>query len=676
MRNRRMGFIGWVLVIMLLVSSIPAAASSASGLLPKSPALSTGKPRSLSVVPGVEKTVKGKKVTYRIPVPALVSDKRLILDAKADTILPTYLSMSPMEGVMGLIPYYNRYSVDQPILLDVQPADAGGFQIEITISDGNVLDVAEVDEVLCLEALDNGRATVTIEALNGVTKTGVKAVRTFTVRDKVLFTSMAVGAILNFDTYEVEPVKSTMTLYPGDSPTLLARPRPYTATYYDYPYYDDPDYYSTGAVSYKSSNPKVAAVSTFGSLYALMPGKSTITVAARDGSKKKTNFLLTVKPFNPDDFTLSDHTIGLAPGSTHQLKGSFTPKDYYDQKVKWVSSNPSVAKVDASGKVTAVSAGKTGTAYTVIVATTNTGKLTASCTVYVTYDKGETGTAYRFYGVGNGDYGAESMNLPSCINDLNLVADAMEGAGLATGDVHRNPDQTGDGIRGVLQDMVDNANIDTNDVTVFYYSGHGKDDASQTYRGALCGIDVFDTIDGLVTVSEVQSYLDQVPGTVVVIVDSCLSGQFITAKSASPAKRKSAARAFNGAWVSAFSGSKAANFTAKALTGSAVKSKYKILTACQPLELSWGGTDSDGFGWFTYWLGVGIGRVPAEAGGGSTAGPLEADLNGNSLVTLQELYKFVSINVARDFDPVTIQHTQVWPVNDSFPVVNVYESPT
>jgi hypothetical protein len=228
----------------------------------------------------------------------------------------------------------------------------------------------------------------------------------------------------------------------------------------------------------------------------------------------------------------------------------------------------------------------------------------------------------------------------------------------------------------MLQDMVDNASIDANDVTIFYYSGHGTDAAMQYYRGALCGTDIETSIDGYVAVSEIQSYLDQVPGTVVVILDSCLSGQFITAKSASPAKRKAAAKAFNGAWVSAFSGSKATNFTAKALTGSAVKSKYKILTACEPLELSWGGSDANGFGWFSYWLGVGLGRVPAEAGGGSTEGPLEADLNGNGLVTLQELYKYVSTGVALDFDPVTVQHTQVWPANDSFLVVNVYESPT
>jgi hypothetical protein len=354
----------------------------------------------------------------------------------------------------------------------------------------------------------------------------------------------------------------------------------------------------------------------------------------------------------------------------------FTPKNYYDKKVRWVSSNPGVAKVDSSGKVTAVSAGKTGTAYSVIVATTNTGKLTAACTVYVTYDKEATGTAYRFYGVGNGDYGSESMNLPSCINDLKLVADAMEGAGLATADVHRYPDQTGDGIRGMLKAMVDNADIDANDVTIFYYSGHGTDALSQYYRGALCGTDVDAIVDGYVPVSEVQSYLDQVPGTVVVMLDSCLSGQFITAKSASPAMKKAAAKAYTGAWVSAFSASKASNYTTKALTSSAVRSKYKILTACQPLELSWGGSTADGFGWFTYWLGVGLGRVPQETGGGSDPGSMEADLNGNNLVTLQELYKYVSANVQKDWDPVTVQHTQVWPVNDSFPVVNMYVSPT
>jgi hypothetical protein len=658
-----LGLIGWVLVIVLLVSSVPAAAANASALA-KGAALSAGKRQSLLTVPGVEKTVKGKRVTYSIPS-ALVVGKRLTLGApKADTVLPTSISMAPMESAMGQIPDYNKYSAQQPVLVDLKPANAGGFTYELTISDENVLDAAVMDGVLCLVSQDTGRATVTIE-----TENGLRASKAFTVREKVLFSSMAVDAILDYDTLEATPVKSKMTLYPGDSPTLLARPRPYTATYYDTPYYAY-EYYATSAVSYKSSNPKVAAVSTFGSLYALKPGKTTITVTARDGSKKKKSFKLTVKPYNPDGLTLSDYKLSLAPGNTHQLKGTITPEGYYDQKIRWVSSNPKVAKVDANGKVTAVSAGKTGAAYAVIVATTNTGKLTASCTVYVTYDKAATGTTYRFYGVGNGDYGADNVNLPSCINDLNLVADAMEDAGLTPGDVHRHPDETGDGIRGMLNEMAGNATIDANDVTIFYYSGHGKDDPSQTYRGALCGTDVLDTTDGLVPVSEVQSYLDRVPGTVVVIVDSCLSGQFITAKSASPAKRAAAAKAYNGAWVSALSRSKATNFTAKALTGSAVKGKYKILTACQPLELSWGGADADGFGWFTYWLGIGLGRVPQQEGGGSERGVMEADLNGNNLVSLQELYKYVSVNVAMGWDPVSIQHTQVWPANDSFPVVN------
>jgi len=246
---------------------------------------------------------------------------------------------------------------------------------------------------------------------------------------------------------------------------------------------------------------------------------------------------------------------------------------------------------------------------------------------------------------------------------MTIMAAAATDAGYAN--VNTYIDRTGAGIVSVLQDMASDPAIDENDVTVFYYSGHGAGSANQLYRGALCGID-----GPIVTVDTVQSYLDQVPGTVVVILDSCLSGQYITAKSISPANRLAATKSFGSAWISKLSGSKATNFTAKALTSSTFKSKYKILVAAESLESSYGSDSPFGFGWFTYWASVGLGRTPDTTNGSSSSGSLLADFNIDSVVSLQELYTFVTTSLMAEWDPIYQQHTQVWPAGDSFALVN------
>jgi hypothetical protein len=319
--------------------------------------------------------------------------------------------------------------------------------------------------------------------------------------------------------------------------------------------------------------------------------------------------------------------------------------------------------VDANGLVTAVSAGSA-----TITGKSKTGNLTRTLPITVSYNKALTGADYRFYGIGNSAYATNP--LASDINNLNIMAEAARNAGFA--DVHTYQDQTGDGIEAVLKAMAEDSAIEADDVTLFYYSGRGATVNSQFYRGALAGTD-----DVGVPVDMVQYYLDQVPGTVVVMLDSAMSGQYIASKSASPAQRVSASRAFANAWISKLSGSKADNFTAKSLANSYVNTKYKILVACEPLETAYCESTAPGFGWFTKWAAKGIGRIPNTATGGSSAGALAADINHDKVVSLDELYDYVTASMPADteydwWDPVYQQHPQVWPANDNFPVVNKY----
>ena len=88
--------------------------------------------------------------------------------------------------------------------------------------------------------------------------------------------------------------------------------------------------------------------------------------------------------------TLNTETLELFTGGSATLTATVEPSDAANQNVTWASSDPSVATVDAAGKVTAVAPG-TAT----ITATTVDGGFTAICTVTVRPDIPPANPNYR-----------------------------------------------------------------------------------------------------------------------------------------------------------------------------------------------------------------------------------------------------------------------------------------
>ena len=76
--------------------------------------------------------------------------------------------------------------------------------------------------------------------------------------------------------------------------------------------------------------------------------------------------------------SLNKSETTLTVGGTAQLTATVTPTNATNQNVTWESSNPSVATVDESGKVTAIAPGEA-----TITVTTEDGSKTATCTVIV-----------------------------------------------------------------------------------------------------------------------------------------------------------------------------------------------------------------------------------------------------------------------------------------------------
>ncbi len=86
----------------------------------------------------------------------------------------------------------------------------------------------------------------------------------------------------------------------------------------------------------------------------------------------------------PTGVTLDKTEATLKVGDSLTLKATVVPDDTTDKTVVWSSSDPSVAKVDENGKVTAVAAGKATITATV-------GGVSATCEVEVTPVSPETG---------------------------------------------------------------------------------------------------------------------------------------------------------------------------------------------------------------------------------------------------------------------------------------------
>lgn len=132
-------------------------------------------------------------------------------------------------------------------------------------------------------------------------------------------------------------------------------------------------------ITWSSDNEDVATVDSEGNVTAVGRGDATITatITNNEGTEiPKTCRVHVVKSVT--GITLSETSITLAEGQTKDLTATVEPADADDAEVTWISSNDSIVKVDASGKVTAV--GANGTA-TIIASTANGTK--AECEVTV-----------------------------------------------------------------------------------------------------------------------------------------------------------------------------------------------------------------------------------------------------------------------------------------------------
>ena len=224
----------------------------------------------------------------------------------------------------------------------VEPAAAEYDGITWSTSDRSVVSVSNGTIV----AEKVGSATVTASA-EGVTS----APCTVTVQ-----AINVTGVYLNYSAIEITE---------GQSTSLNATVTPSDAT--------------DQSVQWSSGNTSVATVSG-GSIKAVAPGKTTITIRTNDGGKTAScQVTVKAKVIPVTGVWIDQSTLSLTEGESGQLKATVSPSNATNKNVTWSSSNTSVATVSSNGTVTAK---KAGTA-TITVKTADQGK-TATCNVTVT----------------------------------------------------------------------------------------------------------------------------------------------------------------------------------------------------------------------------------------------------------------------------------------------------
>ncbi len=159
-------------------------------------------------------------------------------------------------------------------------------------------------------------------------------------------------------------IRSSLTLANGDAVTLTPAFDPVSA--------------SSVTIDWSSSNPAVASISQSGTVTAAAPGKATITAKLSGGKlTAKCTVTIVAAPKTPvSSISFKTATALVAVGGTASVPIVFAPTSATIKGVTYASSDPSIIKVDFSGKLTGVAPG-TAT----ITAISDNGAKTAVLTV-------------------------------------------------------------------------------------------------------------------------------------------------------------------------------------------------------------------------------------------------------------------------------------------------------
>lgn len=245
----------------------------------------------------------------------------------------TGISLDPREFTLETIG--SSFTI-KPV---ISPEDASDLGVVWESADTKVVSVASDGTVT---AIGPGTTTVTATTNDGS------------------FTSNCVVSVKS-PAQHVSLDKTSLKLLEGESGKLTATVYPLNST--------------QKTLTWVSDHPDVASVDNEGNVTARKAGTATVTVKV---AEKVTAVCKVTVISRVTGISMSETTVELKPGETHQLKATVLPQNASNAEVTWYSDKESVAKVSQSGLVSAVSTGEA----TIHVVTSDGGKM-ATCLVKV-----------------------------------------------------------------------------------------------------------------------------------------------------------------------------------------------------------------------------------------------------------------------------------------------------
>ena len=187
------------------------------------------------------------------------------------------------------------------------------------------------------------------------------------------------------------------------------------------------------------------------------------------------------------------------------------------------------------------------------------------------------------------------------------------------------------------------------DVSLFFLATHGVVDVETGYyAGAVATYN-----DELIPLPVLAEWLGAVPGKVIVLLGSCGSGAAVYPNG--EGGELNFEELFNELAIQAFAEHDVVTKEYVPNLGEFRTSKFYVLTAAQHQESSLGHEGGDPANLFTEALVRGVN------------GTMPADVNGDKVVTLSELFNYIeSDETIQYYQTQGYQHTQVYPENSSY----------
>ena len=324
----------------------------------------------------VEYTLTLARATRPLHTDAALASLTVTVDGTAATLSPAFASGTAAYSLA--VPYSS-----QAASLTVVPADSAATGLTVTQGAGSVTASSGAPLALTLPAAGaTATVHVTVTAEDGVTQ----AEYTIELSRVAGRTDSALASLVDS--------AGALTFVAGTTTYAYTISAAQSAGYAVTPTAAD------SHASIKVNGVSVASGAASGAIdLALASGTVTVVVTAEDGVHT-TSYTLNITvspPVAVTGLSLSRAVLRLDTQSSPMasLGATVTPADATDRVVLWNSADPSIATVDASGNVTAKSAGQT-----TVTATSHDGSFPATCTVYVFTpwfsDDFETGTTDKW----------------------------------------------------------------------------------------------------------------------------------------------------------------------------------------------------------------------------------------------------------------------------------------